>query len=390
MDCIVDNCLITKTGRDEKQTAGVQISMSKGIRISHCSIYDLPRAGININEGTFGGHIIEYCDVFNTVLETGDHGSFNSWGRDRYWSPDVAETASQVALRPSMPLWDMPEPIIIRNSRWKCNYGWDIDLDDGSSNYQIYNNLLLNRGLKLREGYNRIVKNNIMINNGLHPHVWYPNSGDVFTNNIIFKAHQPAGMNRAILSNGKWGEKVDLNFYVCSKAEMNKFNENGCDLNSLNGDPEFVNPSTFEFKVKIGSPATKVGFVNFSMDSFGVTSPRLKLIAKLPELPKMNTSMAAQMNQKTTQWLGARITEPTGDQLSAYGANYADGGIALSNVPDNSEAAKKGFKIGDLIQNINDMKITSLDDFMRVIEKQNLTKFKIFMLRNQSGTTINF
>jgi hypothetical protein len=79
-NCLVDNCLITMTGRDEKQTAGIQISMSYGIHVNHCSIYDVPRAGINIGEGTFGGHIIENCDIFNTVLETGDHGSFNSWG----------------------------------------------------------------------------------------------------------------------------------------------------------------------------------------------------------------------------------------------------------------------------------------------------------------------
>ena len=61
--------------------------MAARISVSHCSMYNVPRAGINIGDGTFGGHVIEYCDVFNTVLETGDHGSFNSWGRDRYWRP---------------------------------------------------------------------------------------------------------------------------------------------------------------------------------------------------------------------------------------------------------------------------------------------------------------
>jgi hypothetical protein len=54
-DCIVEDTLIHETGRVEKQTAGVQISMSEGITVRHCSIYDVPRAGININEGTFGG-----------------------------------------------------------------------------------------------------------------------------------------------------------------------------------------------------------------------------------------------------------------------------------------------------------------------------------------------
>jgi len=43
---------------------------------------DAPRAGFNISEGTFGGHLIEFCDVFDTVRETGDHGSLNQWGRE--------------------------------------------------------------------------------------------------------------------------------------------------------------------------------------------------------------------------------------------------------------------------------------------------------------------
>ena len=75
-------------GYVEKQSAGVQLSMCQGITVSHNTIYDVPRAGINISEGTWGGHIIGYNDVFNTVKESGDHGSFNSWGRDRYWHPN--------------------------------------------------------------------------------------------------------------------------------------------------------------------------------------------------------------------------------------------------------------------------------------------------------------
>ncbi len=160
--------------------------MSHRITISHCSIYDVPRAGININEGTFGGHIIEYCDVFNTVLETGDHGSFNSWGRDRFWTPDVHQTDLEVSWDPGLSFLDMLEPNIIRNNRWRCDHGWDIDLDDRSTWYRIYNNLLLNGGLKMREDYKREAFNNIIINNSLHPQVWYPGSGDIFSHNIVF------------------------------------------------------------------------------------------------------------------------------------------------------------------------------------------------------------
>ena len=193
-DCLVEDCIITLTGRDEKQTAGIHISVSANIRINHCSIYDMPRAGININEGSFGGHIIENSDIFNTVLETGDHGSFNSWGRDRYWTSDGKEVAQVIQGNRDIYLLDMMRPNIIRHNRWRCDYGWDIDLDDGSSHYRIYDNVLLSRGLKLREGYDRIVTNNIILNNSLHPHVWFPESGDVFNHNIVFAAYKPAIM----------------------------------------------------------------------------------------------------------------------------------------------------------------------------------------------------
>lgn len=83
MECLVEDSLIHEVGMVEKQGAGVQIAMARRITVRDCSIYDTSRAGINIGDGCWGGHLIEGCDVFNTVQETGDHGSFNSWGRDR-------------------------------------------------------------------------------------------------------------------------------------------------------------------------------------------------------------------------------------------------------------------------------------------------------------------
>jgi hypothetical protein len=101
-DCTVEDCLIRGIGLVEKQAAGVQIAMSSGITVRHCSIYDASRAGINIGDGCWGGHRIEHCDVFDTVQETGDHGSFNSWGRDRYWEfGKLTESlSSNTSMRP--------------------------------------------------------------------------------------------------------------------------------------------------------------------------------------------------------------------------------------------------------------------------------------------------
>jgi hypothetical protein len=104
-DCLVEDCLIYRSGRVEKQTAPVQIELAARITVRHCSIYDVPAAGINIGDGCWGGHVIEFCDVFDTVRETGDHGSFNSWGRDRFWLPDIKQVDALVAAHRSCRRW---------------------------------------------------------------------------------------------------------------------------------------------------------------------------------------------------------------------------------------------------------------------------------------------
>ena len=59
--------------------------------------------GINIGDGCWGEDVIEFCDVFDTVKETGDHGSFNSWGRDRFWRPNIGEVNARVKQVPELP-----------------------------------------------------------------------------------------------------------------------------------------------------------------------------------------------------------------------------------------------------------------------------------------------
>ena len=208
-DCAVENCLIHDIGRAEKQTACVEISMSARVRISHSTMYACPRAAVNVSEGTFGGHVIEYNDIFDTVRETGDHGSFNGWGRDRFWHAEglTSEQMKELAMK------DAVETTVIRGNRVRCDHGWDIDLDDGCSNYLVEDNLCLAGGLKFREGFCRTARRNRIVNNTFHPHVWFENSGDVFEENLVMRPYQPIGMP------DRWGERVDRNILVTEDGE---------------------------------------------------------------------------------------------------------------------------------------------------------------------------
>ena len=355
-DCLVDDCLIYLTGRVEKQTAGVQVQLARRITIRHCSIYDLPRAGINIGDGSWGGHVIEFCDVFDTVKETGDHGSFNSWGRDRFWRPSIAEVNAWVKQVPELPRLDAVEPVILANNRWRCDHGWDIDLDDGSSFYVITNNLCLRGGIKNREGFGRLVENNITVGSGLHPHVWYANSRDIFRRNIVWRDYQPA-----LMPAPPWGQELDNNLMHREGATISPATslqtQSGRDEHSIVADAQFVDPAAGDYRVKDGSPALALGFVNFPMDRFGVRKPALKALARTPVLPGQKPlAVSGARDTAPRAWLGATVRNVAdAGEMSALGLPGAIGVLVLE-VPAGSVLAKCGLQKGDVILSVDGTK----------------------------------
>jgi len=380
-DCRVSDNLIYKTGCIEKQTAGVQISMSMKIEVSHNSIYDVPRAGINIGEGTWGGHIIEYNDVFKTVQESGDHGSFNSWGRDRFWHPNRKTLDSLVDAHPDMHTWDAIHTTIIRNNRFRCDHGWDIDLDDGSSNYHIYNNLCLNGGIKLREGFDRTVENNIMVNNGFHPHVWFKNSNDVFRSNIVMTGHKD------ILLQG-WGKEIDYNLFATENG-LNQAQKNGTDSNSRHGNPLFRNPESGDFSLEQNSAAFDLGFVNFSMNEFGVKSPKLKALAGEPDIPLLHIAEFQKTKVKQRNWLGATIknVETLGER-SAAGLNET-AGVLILEVKPAGLADLAGLGAGDVIIRCEKEDINAMSDLLLAHQGANwMGRLNLVIFRNQKRESL--
>ncbi len=319
----VDN-LIHDIGQIDRQAAGVQIAMAARITVDHNSIYHVPRAGINIGDGNWGGHRLTNNDVFDTVRESGDHGAFNSWGRDRYWDPDRKEMERRVASDPRLPLLDAVEPTVMRHNRFRCDHGWDVDLDDGASNYVIEQNLLLAGGLKLREGFARVVRNNIMVNGTFHSHVWFADSGDVFEANVVMAPYQPIEIER-------WGRSVDRNLFT-GAAALVEAQARGTDAGSVAGDPRFAAPAEGDYSVTNAALAARIGFVNFPMHDFGVRPARLKALAATPAYPlpaSSTTASAPRQGAQTLEGLLPKPVETLGEQ-SAAGLGTASGLRVLS------------------------------------------------------------
>ncbi|MEG2158158.1 MAG: PDZ domain-containing protein [Bacteroidaceae bacterium] len=378
--CIIEDNLIHDIGQIEKQVAGVQIQIAKEISVRHNTIYRTPRAAINLGDGSFGGHIIEYNDAFSTVLETSDHGAFNSWGRDRFWQPSYEKMSRTLAEHPELALLDALYTTSIRYNRLRCDHGWDIDLDDGSSNYHIHGNICLSGGIKLREGFNRIVENNIVINNTLHPHLWFNNCGDIVRKNIFTQAYLPIQLQ-------SYGEMIDSNFFSSEEALLFVQKE-GTDAHSLHGTLAFVNYKSYNLALPKGSKAFDIGFENIPQNSFGVYSPHLKRKAEKPELPELFVSDTTNLG-KTYLWLKAkvRMIHSLGDR-SAYGLP-GEKGILLLDIKMAKHLQNAELKENDVIYAINGDEIDSIESLRRLTNKYKWQKTLLLdCFRDQQKRTV--
>lgn len=363
--CVMYDNLIHHIGFCEKQVAGAQISMSSHITVSHNTIYRTPRAGINIGDGTWGGHVVEDNDVFETVLETGDHGAFNSWGRDRFWRSSYKEMTELVAAEPSLARADATDRTVLRHNRFRCDRGWDIDLDDGSSNYLICDNLCLNGGIKLREGFYRTVTNNILLNSTFHPHVWFRGSGDVFTRNIVMRPYRPIGI-------AEWGAEVDYNIFVDSTA-LASARARGTDSHSAVRVVKFRNPAEGDYRMEdAGAIARICGFSDFRTDDFGVVSPRLKALAAEPLMPYPITA-AGDDDVVMVDWSGLLLKNlETPGERSATGMD-SERGVYVVTVQVMGNPLRDFVRSNDVILGFGGEKIDNLDDLRRAVAASDLS-----------------
>ena len=300
----ISNNLIHDCGIFGKQIAGVFISTSMKNTVSHNHVYNLPRAGICINDGWAGGHIIEFNKIHHTVRETKDHGPFNSWGRESFWC--LQQSHGGVSHGAGEVKDDTPYVIEIRNNYFQDDHEWGIDLDDGSSNTHVYNNLCIGMSVKLREGDYRVVENNIFIHPANPPgfHVGYEHNHDRFVRNIIVtntKFDRPAldinftkGAAKADIYqviypplNGPIMQEIDYNVFFNDIGEffatvtprgskggirytLDQWRKLGFDQHSVYADPMFVDPDNGDYHVKPNSPALKLGFRNLDVSSAGL------------------------------------------------------------------------------------------------------------------------
>ena len=245
---------------------GVWIGKSSGNTISHNHIHDTFYTGISIGwtwgynpQNNTGKNIVE----FNHIHHIGrgmlsDMGGIYTLGIQR--------------------------GTVIRNNLFhdisSHGYGgWGIYPDEGSSHILIENNVVYrtkSAGFHQHYGRENIVRNNIfafgkehqLMRTRMEPHISF-----IFEHNIVY-------WDSGDLLGSNWSDDkytMDHNIYWDARDADVKFAKwsfedwkaRGKDTHSLIADPLFVDPAKYDFRLKPGSPALKLGFKRIDVRHVG-------------------------------------------------------------------------------------------------------------------------
>jgi hypothetical protein len=427
----ITNNVMSNMGQFGLQSAGVNISMSEDVTVDGNTISGSPRACLNLEDGTWGGDVIENNTMFNCVSGTGDNGSINVWGRDRYWASSGNNTlASGVtfegntggkltdAQAKDMMLLDAVKPFTIQhNLIEQTNGSWAIDLDDGSSNFVIKDNLVLDGGIKLRDGFNRTVENNVITSGaagaGIFEQVSHSHNGDVIEHNITLgreaysnTQNNPVTAAYTIDSNLFWNAGNPLQDNPTGSGNENLSSDgktlnttstwvkDGMDVHSQVGNPAFTssNPGTsFDFTVGAGSPALALGYQNFSMTGFGATGGPMPPAYTIPYGGSTGSGVPPIYSQPELL-MGATATNITSAAIESSLGIADDYGLYLTTIPATSYAATVGLQADDDIRSINGTQVTD-DRNTFWIPYNSLpagAPIALVVRRGQNNVTLNF
>lgn len=342
-EIIIEENHIEQVGMLEKQSSGINLSVSSKISILHNTIHNSSRSLININDGTFGGHKIAYNDLFDAQRETADHGPFNSWGRDRFWSVSEYNASGKFGkmlreYEKDGELFDITQIDACKTTHIHCNrfhhdpkttHSWGIDLDDGSSNYEIDGNLVLGTGIKLREGFDRRVHHNLIIDGQLNIHVPYEQCRDKIYHNLIF--HKTPVATAGCSTRRFRASQISLtdNFAYAGTENIRlpKFIKGVSQYKPDNGAASEL-PLTGEWKSLLNA-------------SYGQTDCTAKSPAYLPDFGKSE--------EEISKWIsGARCCNVT-NAVRSSNALPDNNGIYVKKILPFTKAARAGLRKHDVI-----------------------------------------
>jgi hypothetical protein len=187
----------------------------------------------------------------------------------------------------------------------------------------------------------------------------------------------------AVMREVKWGLELDYNFFTSNEADRSAYLQHGADEHSIVGDAKFVNPAKGDFRVAEDSPALTIGFKNFPMDQFGVCDPKLRSMARTPDIPRLG-DMSSDPEAIVYDWLGGKIRDLQGGEYSAWGISSEAGGILVLYAHGWRPIGQANLRKGDLIYSCGGAQVKNVEDFSRCIQSAPANQALTLLIRRGS------
>jgi parallel beta-helix repeat protein len=259
---------ISRGGRIFYSAIGVLVGRASGTQIVHNHIHDFNYTGIGVGwtwgyaEGEAYGNIIEH----NHIHAIGS-GLLSDLGGVYHLG-----VAPGTRIRFNL----------IHDVRRRVYGGGCVYLDEGSSNVLVENNLLYDCDdgpFHLHYGRDNVIRNNILAL-GRGPQAYLTrgeaHSSFRFERNLVLATNGSLVRCAVSRPKGRWRADFDCNLYFASSPRRSfsggsfaAWQRRGQDRASIFADPRFVAPQRGDFRLKRGSPARKIGFVEFDVSGAG-------------------------------------------------------------------------------------------------------------------------